>query len=115
MKYTTGLRIDAKINNIVDFGIFVDLPHHRHGLIHQSDFGERWSIMKDKYEVGQELRVVVVDNKNGKIALSVTRVNDPELIDSTNSFNQKKNFVEALTTLKNEATQEIKDLKEELK
>ena len=115
MKYITGLRIDGKINNIVDFGIFVDLPHNRHGLIHQSDFGERWEIVKDKYEVGQEVRVVVLNNKQGKIALSLTRVNDPQLIDSTNSFNDKKNFSKTLTELVTQSTQEIKDLKEELK
>lgn len=113
MKYTKGLRVDGKINNIVDFGIFVDLPNHHHGLIHQSDFGERWKIVKDKYEVGQNIRVVVLNNDHGKLALSLTRVNDSKLIDQTNLFNQKKEFVKTLTDLTTEATQEIKKLKKE--
>ena len=55
MKFETGLRVNGKINNIVDFGIFVDLPKRHHGLIHESDFGEKWPSSKAKFEVGQEL------------------------------------------------------------
>lgn len=114
MKFETGLRVNGKINNIVDFGIFVDLPKRHHGLIHESDFGEKWPSSKAKFEVGQELRVVVLNNSHGRLSLSLSRVNDPKLIDPTNSFNQQTNFTQSLTKLTNKATQELKYLKEEL-
>ncbi|QNQ81335.1 S1 RNA-binding domain-containing protein [Lactobacillus sp. PV034] len=115
MKYITGLRVNGKINNIVDFGIFVDLPAGRHGLIHESDFDGKWTVNKGKFEVGQKVRVVVLDNTNGRLSLSLQRVDDPELIDPTNSFNQQKDFVKSLNDLLTKSTVRLNKLKEELK
>lgn len=110
MKFPIGLRVNAKINNITKLGIFVTLPHRHHGLIHHKDFGERWINMKDNFVKGQELRVVVVNNQKGKLALSLTRVDDPTLVDPTNQFNENKKFAETLTKLTKQADEEIKQL-----
>lgn len=111
MKFPIGLRVDARVNNITKLGIFVTLPHHRHGLIHHKDFGERWINMKDNFVKNQELRVVVVNNQKGKLALSFTKVNDPSLVDPTNQFNENNKFAETLTKLAKQADEEIKQLK----
>lgn len=111
MKFPVGLRVNATINNITPLGIFVTLPRHHHGLIHHKDFGERWSNMKNNFEKGQKIRVVVVANHNGKLALSLARVDDPNLLDPTNQFNQDKHFAQTLTKLVSDADQVIEDLK----
>lgn len=112
MKFPIGLRVNARINNVTPLGIFVTLPHHHHGLIHHKDFGERWTNVKNNFAKGQDIRVVVVNNQNGKLALSLSCVDDPNLIDPTNQFNQDKHFAQTLTELVTSADQVIKDLKE---
>ncbi|MBP2057280.1 putative RNA-binding protein with RPS1 domain [Lactobacillus colini] len=112
MKFPVGLRINAEVNNVTKLGIFVTLPHHHHGLIHHKDFGERWNNMKDNFDKGQEVRVVVINNQNGKLALSLSHVNDPSLVDPTNQFNDNNKFAETLTKLVSQADKEIKQLQE---
>lgn len=116
MKYQVGQRLTGTINNISDLGIFVTLPHHVSGLIHHSDFGNDWLREKINFNIGEQIRVVIIHNYKGKIALSKKRVNDPEIIDHTNPFSDKKNadFDSVLSqTIKN-ARSEIKNLEHEL-
>lgn len=115
MKFPIGLRIDGIVNNVTDLGIFVNLPHHHHGLIHHKDFGDRWPKIKKKTEVGQTIRVVIVNNYHGKLALSVSRVNDASLVDPTNVFNEEKDFKKVLTDLSAQSQKVITNLKAVIK
>lgn len=116
MKYQVGQRVTGTINNIRDLGIFVTLPHRVSGLIHHNDFGNNWSQAKRKFQVGQDIRVVVIHNYHGKIALSQTRVNDDKLVDHTNVFSDTKpeDFAKVLAKTVTDADQEIKKLNREL-
>ncbi|CCI81263.1 S1 RNA-binding domain-containing protein [Lactobacillus hominis] len=114
MKFPIGLRITGKVNNVTELGVFVDLPHHHHGLIHHKDFGDKWASQRKKISQGDEIRVVIFNNYRGKIALSLARVNDPDLIDPTNSYNNKADFSKSLTELLNDSRREIKTLKENI-
>lgn len=114
MKFPIGLRINGRVNNVTKVGVFLDLPHHHHGLVHYKDFGAKWASQKDKISKGDELRVVVVNNYHGKIALSLARVNEPDLKDPTNFFNDHQNFDKDLTSLLESSKHEIKTLKEEI-
>lgn len=111
MKFPVGLRLNGRINNVTDLGVFVDLPHHHHGLIFKKDFGQKWASQRHNYEIGQELRVVIVNNYHGKIALSLAQVNNPDLVDPTNSFNEKEDFQKTLTELVEKANDQISNLK----
>ncbi|WP_297816070.1 S1 RNA-binding domain-containing protein [uncultured Lactobacillus sp.] len=115
MKFPVGLRINGHVNNVTELGVFLDLPHHHHGLIHYKDFGDKWNTQKHKIKQNDELRVVVINNYKGKIALSLSRVNDSNLIDPTNSFNDQEDFGKSLTNLLDNSKHEIKLLKEDLK
>lgn len=116
MKYQVGQRVTGIINNISDLGIFVTLSHHQTGLIHHSDFNNNWLREKNNYHVGEQIRVVVLHNYIGKIALSRMRVNDPDLIDHTNPFSDTKmaDFTKTLTQTVNDAQKEIKKLEQDL-
>lgn len=112
MKYKIGLRVNGEINNITRAGIFVTLDKKHHGLIYYKEFGENWENISAKYEKGQEVRVVVINNKDGKLALSLKQVNNPELLDPTNQFNNQKNFAKTLTELIKDSDKKIKNLQE---
>lgn len=116
MKYQVGQRVTGVINNITDLGIFVTLPGRRSGLIHHNDFGENWQRVRRNYEVGQSVRVVLVQNFKGKLGLSVMRVNDPQLVDPTNPFSKTKSadFMTVMTTTLENAKTELAYLKKEL-
>lgn len=110
MEFPIGLRLNAKINNITKLGFFVTLPHRHHGLIFYKDFGDKWENAKNKYNVGDEVRVVIISNHQGKISLSLSQVNNPDLIDPTNEFKDSKDFA-PLVNLVEDATKKIADLK----
>ncbi|QNQ81799.1 S1 RNA-binding domain-containing protein [Lactobacillus sp. PV037] len=110
MKYKIGLRVNGKVNNITKTGIFVTLDKKHHGLIYYKEFGNDWKNIQAKYEKGQELRVVVINNKDGKLALSLKQVNNPDLVDPTNQFNHQENFSKTLEEVINEADKKISSL-----
>ncbi|MDF7639477.1 S1 RNA-binding domain-containing protein [Lactobacillus sp. ESL0791] len=116
MKYQVGQRVTGVINNITDLGIFLTLPGRRSGLVHHDDFGENWLRERHNFRNGQEIRVVVIHNFKGKLALSLKRVNDPLLIDPLNQFSKTKttDFEQVMNKTLKDAKKEITYLKKEL-
>ena len=79
-KLSVGARMTGKVRSIQKFGAFVDLGG-LDGLIHVSELS--WNRVEDPHEVvqlGQDVEVVVVelDEKRGRIALSLRKaIGDP--------------------------------------
>lgn len=115
-KYQAGNRVTGVINNITDLGIFVTLPNRHSGLVHHSDFGNNWLRERRRYHVGDEVRVVVVHIYKGRFNLSITRVNDPKLVDHDNQFSKTKpaDFDQVLNQTTRDAKEEIEKLKQVL-
>lgn len=115
-KYQAGNRVTGVINNITDLGIFVTLPNRHSGLVHHSDFGNNWDREKRRYQIGQDVRVVVVHIHKGRFNLSISRVNDPDLVDHDNQFSNTKpaQFDQVLNKVSREAKKEIAELKRSL-
>lgn len=115
-KYQAGNRVTGVINNITDLGIFVTLPNRHSGLVHHSDFGNNWPRERRQYKVGQEVRVVVLHVHKGRFSLSISRINDPKLIDHDNQFSNTKpaDFDQVLNKTAMDAKKEIKELKQVL-
>ncbi len=68
-----GQSVDAKIKNMTDYSVFVDLDGVD-GFIHISDLA--WSSLKrpaDKFKIGQEVKakIIELDKENFKIKLSI--------------------------------------------
>ncbi|CCI86620.1 S1 RNA-binding domain-containing protein [Lactobacillus gigeriorum] len=116
MKYQVGQRVTGIINNVGDIGLFLTLPGHRSGLIHHSDWSGNWSRERNRYRVGDELRVVVTKVAKGRIALSLARLNDPDLLDPTNQVSNvsKTDFAKVMTTTLSDSHQEIAKLTQAL-
>ena len=115
-KYQAGNLVTGVINNITDSGIFVTLPNRHSGLVYHSDFGNNWARERRQYQVGQEVRVVVVHIHKGRFNLSIARVNDPDLIDHDNQFSDTKpaEFDQVLNKVSRDAKKEINELKKVL-
>lgn len=116
MTYQVGERVDGVINNITDLGLFLTLPGHFHGLVHKNDFDGDWTRNRNRYHVGDKLRVVVIHHHQKKLALSLKRVKDPSLIDPKNQFSHLKaaDFAKVLNQTAQDAKDEITKLKEVL-
>ena len=70
------MELTGTVRNIVDFGAFVDIGVHQDGLVHISQLADRFvKHPLDVVKVGDvvKVRVISVDEKRGKIALSMRR------------------------------------------
>lgn len=71
-QYQVGDTIDGEVTGVVDFGVFVKLGPSLEGLVHISEID--WGLVEDPrtlYNVGDPVRVKVIDIKDGKISLSI--------------------------------------------
>lgn len=71
-----GMELKGTVRNIVDFGAFVDIGVHQDGLVHISEMSDRYvKHPLDIVRVGDivDVRVLSVDEKRGKIALSMKK------------------------------------------
>ncbi len=70
--YTIGDVLEGEVTGAVDFGVFVKLREGLEGLVHISEID--WALVEDPrtvYQVGEKVKVKVIDIQNGKISLSI--------------------------------------------
>ena len=71
-KYQVGDTTDGEVTGIVDFGAFVKIEPGLEGLVHISELD--WGLVEDPHmfcAVGDNVRVKVIEIKDGKISLSI--------------------------------------------
>jgi uncharacterized protein len=71
-----GMQLEGTVTNVAAFGAFVDIGVHQDGLVHVSQLADKF--VKDPHEVVKagdvvKVRVVEVDIKRNRIALSMRR------------------------------------------
>ena len=74
-----GMMLEGTVTNVAAFGAFVDIGVHQDGLVHVSQLADRF--VKDAHEVVKagdvvKVRVVDIDIKRKRIALSMRRHDD---------------------------------------
>lgn len=78
-KYRVGDAHDGEVTGSTDFGIFVKLEDGLEGLVHISEMD--WALVEDpknRYKVGEKVRVQVIEVKDGKVSLSIKAlIEDP--------------------------------------
>lgn len=78
-KYRVGDAHDGEVTGATDFGVFVKLEDGLEGLVHISEMD--WALVEDpknRYKVGEKVRVQVIEVKDGKVSLSIKAlVEDP--------------------------------------
>ncbi len=71
-KYRVGDVMEGVVTGSTDFGVFVKLEEGLEGLVHISEMD--WALVenpKGRYKVGENVKVKVIEVKDGKISLSI--------------------------------------------
>lgn len=75
MELTVGAVLEGTIKSITNFGAFVNLPDNQTGMVHISEVANTYvSDIRQHLTEGQAIKVVVIGNENGKINLSIKRL-----------------------------------------
>ena len=75
MEFTVGAIFDGKVKTITNFGAFIALPENKTGLVHISEVANTFvSDIRQHLTEGQDVKVVIIGTENGKINLSMKRL-----------------------------------------
>ena len=75
MELTVGAVLEGKVKTITNFGAFVALPENKTGMVHISEVANTYvSDIRAHLTEGQDVKVVVIGNENGKVNLSIKRL-----------------------------------------
>ena len=75
MELTVGEILEGKVKTITNFGAFVALPDNKTGMIHISEVANAYvSDIRQHLTEGQDVKVVVIGTENGKVNLSIKRL-----------------------------------------
>ena len=75
MELTVGEILEGKVKSITNFGAFVALPENRTGMVHISEVANAYvSDIRQHLTEGQDVKVMVISAENGKINLSIKRL-----------------------------------------
>ncbi len=75
MELTVGAILEGTVKTITSFGAFVALPENKSGLVHISEVANTYvSDVRQHLTEGQSVKVQVIGLDNGKINLSIKRL-----------------------------------------
>lgn len=75
MELTVGAILEGKVKSITNFGAFISLPEGKTGLVHISEVSATFvSDIRQHLTEGQDVKVMVIGLDNGKINLSIKRL-----------------------------------------
>ena len=75
MELTVGAVLEGKVKSITNFGAFVALPENKTGMVHISEVANAYvSDIRQHLTEGQDVKVMVIGAENGKINLSIKRL-----------------------------------------
>ena len=75
MELTVGAVLEGKVKSITNFGAFVSLPENKTGMVHISEVANAYvSDIRAHLTEGQDVKVMVIGTENGKINLSIKRL-----------------------------------------
>ena len=75
MELTVGAILEGTVKTITNFGAFVSLPENKTGMVHISEVANAYvSDIRQHLTEGQAVKVVVIGAENGKVNLSIKRL-----------------------------------------
>ena len=75
MELTVGAVVEGKVKSITNFGAFVALSEGKSGMVHISEVANTYvSDIRQHLTEGQDVKVVVIGLENGKVNLSIKRL-----------------------------------------
>ena len=87
MELTVGAILEGKVKTITNFGAFISLPENKTGMVHISEVANAYvSDIRQHLTEGQDVKVQVIGLENGKVNLSIKR------LEAKPQFSPKPNF-----------------------
>lgn len=75
MELSVGAVLEGKVKSITNYGAFISLPENMTGLVHISEVSNTYvSDVRAHLTEGQQVRVMVLGNEDGKLRLSIKRL-----------------------------------------
>ena len=75
MELTVGAVLEGKVKSITNFGAFISLPENQTGMVHISEIANTYvNDIHEHLTEGQDVKVMVIALDNGKINLSIKRL-----------------------------------------
>ena len=92
MELTVGAVLEGKVKSITNFGAFVALPENKTGMVHISEVANAYvSDIRQHLTEGQDVKVMVIGTENGKINLSIKRLEPkPQRDNNGGSFQRRE-------------------------
>ncbi len=88
-QYQVGDVVVGEVTGMVDFGVFVKLEEGLEGLVHISEID--WGLVDDPrhfFKVGDQVKVKIIDIKDGKISLSVKALKENPWQEAAKKYNK---------------------------
>ncbi len=95
-KYAVGDELAGVVTGIVDFGVFIKVEDGLEGLAHISELD--WGLVEDPhklFKVGENVRVKVIEVKDGKISLSIKALKPNPWVEAAKKY-AKDDVVDAV-------------------
>ena len=75
MELTVGTVLEGKVKSITNWGAFIALPENKTGMVHISEIANAYvNDIRQHLTEGQDVKVMVIGLENGKINLSIKRL-----------------------------------------
>ena len=92
MELTVGAILEGKVKSITNFGAFIALPENKTGMVHISEVANTYvSDIRTFLTEGQDVKVMVISLDNGKVNLSMKRL-EPKPQRENHRDNNRPNF-----------------------
>ena len=89
MELTVGAILEGKVKTITNFGAFIALPENKTGMVHISEVANTYvSDIRQHLTEGQDVKVVVIGLENGKVNLSIKRLEAKPVRDPAQRVNR---------------------------
>lgn len=137
MQLEVGTIVEGKVTGFTSFGAFIDLGEGKKGLVHISEVASDYvKEIGDHLTVGQDVKVKVISiGDDGKISLSIKRVNEEKKLqqprqprqqrssrpanvwqgNTKSSDNQASSFEDMMAKFKQVSDEKMSDLKRDSK
>ena len=91
MELTVGAVLEGKIKSITNYGAFVSLPENKTGMVHISEVANAYvSDIRQHLTEGQDVKVMVIGTENGKINLSIKRLEPKPQRENGGNFQRRE-------------------------
>ncbi len=91
MELTVGAVLEGKVKSITNFGAFIALPENKTGMVHISEVANAYvSDIRQHLTEGQDVKVMVIGTENGKINLSIKRLEPKPQRENNGGFQRRE-------------------------